>query len=97
MTLSAEEFIKRFLRHVLPCGFYKIRYFGLFAQCNAKTKLQTCLNLLDTEIFLPEYEGLNAVEVFREITGRDPFQCPVCGKGRMIPVACCPESLQNTG
>jgi len=87
MMLDAEEFIKRFLRHVLPCGFYKIRYFGLFAQCNSKSKLQSCFSLIETETFFPAYEGLNAAEVLRMITGKDPLRCPVCGKGRMIVVA----------
>ena len=87
MTLDAEEFIKRFLRHVLPCGFYKIRYFGLLARCNAKSKLQTCFDLIEAETFLPQIEGLPAGEVFQMITGKNPSVCPVCGKGRMIPVA----------
>ena len=87
MTLDAEEFIKRFLRHVLPCGFYKIMYFGLLARCNAKSKLQTCFDLIEAETFLPQIEGLPAGEVFQMITGKNPSVCPVCGKGRMIPVA----------
>jgi hypothetical protein len=87
MTLDAEEFIMRFLRHILPCGFYKIRYFGLLAQCNAKSKLQTCFDLIEAETFLPQIEGLPAGEVFQMITGKNPSLCPVCGKGRMIPVA----------
>lgn len=86
MTLDAEEFIKRFLWHVLPCGFYKIRYFGLLAQCNAKSKLQTCFDLIETETFLPQLEGLPASDVWQVITGKNPSVCPVCGKGKMIPV-----------
>ena len=38
ITLDADEFIGRFLRHILPCGFYKIRYFGILASSNAQTK-----------------------------------------------------------
>lgn len=87
MTLDAEEFIMRFLRHVLPCGFYKIRYFGLLAQCNAKSKLQTCFDLIGAETFLPEFQGLHASDVWGLITGKDPYVCPMCGKGKMIPVA----------
>lgn len=86
MTLDAEEFIIRFLRHVLPCGFYKIRYFGLLAQCNAKSKLQTCFDLIDTETYLPQLEGLPARDVWQLITGKNPSICSVCGKGKMIPV-----------
>jgi hypothetical protein len=86
MTLDAEEFIKRFLRHVLPSGFYKIRYFGLLAQCNAKSKLQTCFDLIETETYLPQLEGLPARDVWQLITGKNPSICPACGKGKMIPV-----------
>jgi hypothetical protein len=87
MTLDTEEFIMRFLRHVLPCGFYKIRYFGLLAQCNAKSKLQTCFELIETETFLPQLEGLPASDVWQLITGKNPSICPACGNGKMIPVA----------
>lgn len=86
MTLDAEEFIMRFLRHVLPCGFYKIRYFGLLAQCNAKSKLETCFDLIEAEAFLPQLEGLPARDVWQIITGKNPSVCPSCGKGKMIPV-----------
>jgi len=85
MTMDAVEFIKRFLRHVLPCGFYKIRYFGLLAQCNAKSKLQTCFDLIETETFLPQLVGLPASDVWQVITGKNPSICPVCGKGKMVP------------
>ncbi len=84
MTLQADEFIKRFLRHVLPGGFYKIRYFGLLAQCNARSKLETCFTLIESDTIIPQFEGLPAIDVWRMLTGKDPFKCPACGKGRMI-------------
>jgi hypothetical protein len=46
VTLPAEEFIRRFLLHVLPSGFVKIRHYGLLAPCNAKTKLERARTLL---------------------------------------------------
>lgn len=46
LTLDASEFIRRFLQHVLPCGFYKIRYFGILALCNLGSKMGTCFNLI---------------------------------------------------
>ena len=51
MTLEAGEFIRRFMQHILPCGFCKIRYFGFMAICNRKTKLNLCYSLL----FIPTY------------------------------------------
>lgn len=46
MTVSAEEFIRRFLQHALPSGFQRIRYYGLFANCHRATKLRLCRSLL---------------------------------------------------
>jgi hypothetical protein len=97
ITLDAEEFIMRFLRHVLPCGFYKIRYFGLLAQCNTKSKLETCLSLLETDSFVPQFEGLPAIDVWQMLTGKNPVCCPVCGKGKMIPAIVWPEKEKQPG
>lgn len=85
ITLDADEFISRFLQHVLPCGFYKIRYFGFMAMCNMKLKLQACFDLIEKAAFLPILEGLTALEVWRSITGNDPLCCPKCNTGKMIP------------
>ncbi len=72
--------------HILPCGFYKIRYFGILAQRNAQTKTAQCFEALGKESFLPLLEGLPAVDLWRAVTGRDPLRCPVCGKGNMLSV-----------
>ena len=52
MTLSAWEFIRRFLQHILPFGFYKIRYFGILATANIKTMREQCLALIGKEQLL---------------------------------------------
>jgi predicted Zn-ribbon and HTH transcriptional regulator len=85
MTLDANEFIRRFLQHVLPCGFYKIRYFGILALCNIQSNLQTCFNLIGNNSYFSVLEGLNAYEIWRLVTGKDPIYCPKCHKGKMIP------------
>ncbi len=97
ITLDADEFIMRFLRHVLPCGFYKIRYFGLLAQCNAKSKLESCFALIGTDSFLPQFEGLPAIDVMQLLSGKDPVCCPECGKGKMIPLTVWPEKKKQPG
>ena len=84
MTLSAWEFIRRFLQHILPFGFYKIRYFGILATANVKTMREQCLALIGKEQLLPQFEGLNAYEVLRIIIGRDPSICKKCRTGRMV-------------
>jgi hypothetical protein len=83
ITLSADEFIRRFLHHILPSNFYRIRYFGFLAMCNAPTKLATCFDLIEKHTWLSLLEGLNSMEVWRIITGRDPVCCPVCWMGKM--------------
>jgi hypothetical protein len=97
ITLDADEFIMRFLRHVLPCGFYKIRYFGLLAQCNAKSKLECCFALIETDSFLPQLEGLPAIDVMQVITGKDPLCCPKCGKGKMVHETVWPQKKTWSG
>ncbi len=97
ISLEAEEFIARFFRHILPCGFYKIRYFGIMAKCNAKTKLARCFDLIENEAFLPALEGLTGIEVWREITGKDPLICPHCKKGWLRPVTSSPEKVLKPG
>jgi len=83
LTLDACEFIQRFLFHILPLGFYKIRYYGLLAAANSKTKKEQCFILIGKQPPLSYLEGLNAMEIFREITGKDPSVCPKCKKGRL--------------
>jgi len=85
VTLDAQEFIRRFMQHVLPCGFYKIRYYGFLALRNIKTKLQEVYALLSKTTYLSRLEGLSAIEVWRELTGKDPLCCPKCKKGHMVP------------
>ena len=86
ITLDADEFIRRFLQHVLPCGFYKVRYFGFLAMCNMKSKLSVCFDLIGKTTFLPVLQGLNALEVWRNITGEDTLCCPKCKSGRLKPM-----------
>lgn len=93
MELSGMEFIRRFVQHILPNNFYKIRYFGLLAYKNRKTKLNTCFNRLKKMISIPRFEGLVWHEIIEIVTGKNVFICPVCKKGRLINPALL---IQNT-
>lgn len=95
MQLTVMEFMRRFMQHILPCGFCKIRYYGLFAAVNANSKQGLVFTLVAAERLIPVLEGLNAYEVYREITGDDPSVCPKCKQGRMINTMCL--SLKKTG
>jgi len=84
IELDANEFIRRFLQHVLPKGFYKIRYFGFMAMRNLQTKLMRCFEIIDKATFLPQLQGLPALDVYRIITGKDPLICSHCKTGKLI-------------
>jgi hypothetical protein len=84
MTLDEDEFTRRFMQHILPSGFSKIRYFGFLSLRNLQENIQQCCNILEEVIFLPELDGLNGYEVFRAVMNIDPLQCNRCKKGRMI-------------
>lgn len=87
LTLDAQEFIRRFLQHILPAGFCKIRYFGFMALSTMKANLARCYDLIGKTVFLPVLEGLSGQEVFRAVTGIDPLRCPSCKTGWMRPIA----------
>ncbi len=85
MTLKPEEFIRRFLLHVLPGGFHRIRYFGLIANAGRKANLARVLALLQ-----PEPAGINALqsEAGRSATSTaivtPTFVCPDCGAAMIV-------------
>ena len=83
MELDAIEFARRFLQHILPSNFYKIRYFGILATAHINTKREQSIALVGKTMWLTVLEGLTAYEVLRELTGKDPLLCPVCKKGLM--------------
>ncbi|MEQ8546599.1 MAG: transposase [Cyclobacteriaceae bacterium] len=84
LTLDSEEFIGRFMRHILPSGFYKIRYYGLLASANHAKKEQ-CMTLIGKDRPVPLLQGLKAKEVLQIVTGKEPDRCSKCEIGKMIP------------
>jgi len=82
MTLDAGEFLRRFLLHVLPGRFVRIRHYGLCAGRNVDTKLAAARTLLEPEIARSQSAGRvqqTWAERFREQTGIDMMACPLCG------------------
>jgi hypothetical protein len=96
MTLEAFEFIRRFLLHVLPEQFVKIRYYGRLSHRSRKGKLLCSKTLLG--VVIPRAKQV-AKETWQDlvtrITGRDPRICPSCGKGTMIPTKILPACWQK--
>lgn len=87
MTLHALEFIRRFLSHVLPDGFVRIRHFGLH-HSSCRSKLQHARRTLGLPFQLPVILKLKFIDWFQHITGSndDPRLCQFCGKGLMLPI-----------
>jgi len=87
IPLKAHEFIRRFLLHVLPDGFMRIRHFGFLANRSKKQTLAQCRKLLKLDPALPEIPKQSAKDLLLKITGIDLSRCPSCQKGTMIVVA----------
>ena len=81
MTVSVEEFIRRFLLHVLPHGYYRIRYYGLFSNRNRKQNIEWCRRLL--RVAKREEKPFDLLDAIFELTGLDMSRCPHCQKGEM--------------
>ena len=81
MTLAVDEFIRRFLQHVVPPGFQRIRYYGFLANCHRARKLVLCRELLGTAAseLLPSLTDCQAFE--RSLAGPKLRLCPRCGIG----------------
>lgn len=84
MTLKTSEFIRRFLLHVLPNRFVKIRHYGLLGNRNRKNNLQMCRKYLHCVHNAGDKDMSETwQELMFRISGVDITKCPVCDKGRM--------------
>jgi hypothetical protein len=81
LTLSAIEFIRRFLLHILPNKFVKIRYYGLFGNRVRKIKIRACQKLLGMK--LNPFCKPSTSELLLKRLNFDPTVCPACKKGRL--------------
>jgi hypothetical protein len=89
MTLPAEEFIRRFLIHVLPDGFHRIRYFGFLANCHRARKLALCRKLLGMASAGPATDPpADYRDRLEALTGQSLRECPHCHTGIMVVIDC---------
>jgi hypothetical protein len=86
MTLDGGEFIRRFLIHVLPDGFHRIRYYGFLGNCHRTRKLARCRELLRMAPAAPAEPPGDYRERFEALTGRSLRQCPHCHAGTMVVI-----------
>jgi len=84
MNISADEFIRRFLIHILPSKFMKIRHYGFLGNRNKFTKLKICKQLTNTKDSFKE--KASTLQLIEKITGRDISKCSNCGSDKLIKV-----------
>ncbi len=77
MTLDALEFLRRFLLHVLPKGFVRIRYYGFLANRRRREQLARARELLTAPVAEPANETASA-------DSAPPHRCPLCRQGLML-------------
>jgi len=82
ITITAVEFIRRFLLHSLPKGFVRIRYYGFLANRYRAENLNTIRQLLGSSA-PPEKQVASVKEMMLKLTGIDITTCPCCNKGKM--------------
>jgi len=92
MTITAVEFIRRFLLHSLPRGFVRVRHYGFLANRNRNENLNAIRQLMDISVSL-EKEIASLEEMMLQLTGIDITVCPCCTKGKMHLFAEIPKGL----
>ena len=83
MTLSADEFIRRFLTHVLPNSYTRIRHYGFLATRNRRENISCVKKLLGVSPINDKCTEKSMQEIMLEVTGKDIFKCPRCKSGTM--------------
>jgi hypothetical protein len=86
MTMDGPEFVRRFLLHVLPRGFVRIRHFGLFANACRAQRIAQARDILDAPGASPQKPKSPREpwrDMLRRLTGRDPLACPYCEGGAL--------------
>jgi len=83
MALPVDEFLRRFLLHVVPTGFMRIRHFGVLANRTRHATLDRCRQLLHQPAPSPNVVSVSTPDLLLRLAGVDLTQCPVCRIGRM--------------
>ena len=92
MTLDVNEFIRRFMMHVLPAGFTKIRHYGFLSSRGKQKKLKICK--IQTDTGLQKKEKLSTEQLIQKLIGRKPSQCPCCGYSGLLRTGLSPPGNQ---
>jgi hypothetical protein len=96
VSVIPEEFIRRFLLHILPKGFMKIRYYGFLAHANKKTTIPLLRQLIDPDTEMMQKIKETVQEMMLRLTDIDICCCPECGNGQMVRIKELPMPLIDT-
>ncbi len=94
MTLTADEFIRRFLIHVLPSGFQRIRYYGFLCNRRRQDKLARCRQLLGMANVVPATASGTSGDyrdVYEALSDKSLRRCPLCDDGRLLVIKVLPR------
>ena len=97
MTLEVGEFLRRFLRHVLPKGLVRIRHYGFLANSVRRKRIAHCRRLLGNVAAAeaPAQPSETWQELLLRLTGRDVSRCPKCGEGTLREIEQLPPQRWN--
>jgi hypothetical protein len=84
LSLEPAEFIRRFLLHVLPSGFMRIRHYGILANRAKREKLAAARTALDHPSLAPPQQPESVEAFWLRVAHLDVHQCPHCHVGRML-------------
>ena len=95
MTLGAHEFLRRFLLHVLPKGFVRIRYYGFLANRYRREQLENCHALLGSPHDYDSLPDAPEAQVLADevVENASRCRCPVCGRGHMLTIRLVPRRM----
>ena len=89
ITLNHTEFIRRYLMHVLPSGFQKIRYYGFLNNRMKTQNLKVIFKLQNSRRFKQRYAGMSMAELLKAVWNFDICLCPKCGHPAMKQLGRC--------
>jgi hypothetical protein len=97
MTLEAHEFLRRFLLHLVPTGFVRIRHYGFLGNRNKAQALRQCRHLLGQRPEPPPRAPKTVAQWMQQWSGLDITRCPQCGHQPLLRTPLPPVRERATG
>ena len=96
LTMEGVEFIRRFLMHIPPKGFVRIRHYGLLSNHNKRKLIPVCRNLIGCQEFLRRFRKDDKVQAIRILYKKDISKCPCCGESVSYKICSSYEKHQKS-